>query len=882
MVFDESTNTLWAIGDGDNSTYKDTYLLKVNLNTLDKVKVKIENAKNIDWEAIQLNSKGHVLIFDVGGNNLKRKQVVTYVIDPQSIDYSTKTVTPKRVVETAMLASTFDDEGEEVKLLPERDIEAAIYYKHNVFLIEKNWSFYQPRLSKIDLLATSVKDETPHGYLGSKDYLVMGLTDADADDNNAFFLSYNGLFSCPIQSILSNEPSYAKPHCFDSMERLASFNGLGVLPQTESVSVIGKDNILIGAESGHIFQFYNNRFIDKLILGDAEIGKTPPKKNKDKAILLAKFEKDIKRLIGSLLIRIEVGNKEANQVFLKSASEARKLVQTLSKSTKEQKAIQQTFEDLINNYRQTLFATPLDSSEGVTPIMEDVLFGYHVIAAKYKFKDSFLNQLSLNGVQQELIGLQEKLDNAIAQGSKQLTTPKTEADFKEFTRLTGVKGKDKILKTVKARKAAMIAMDDYKMYVSQALKAVSANKAKDSVLENYQVAMDYEKVKDSIYEGLFKAIKSTHKNNDIIIESLDANGDIKFIKKTIENDEFGNEIIVFHDLKVPPQDQKTLIDAVKDLIEVSEAFEVPYHPGAAPDASINAIHKHVKEIESLLSNVKTLKVQSKAGKQIKLSDDLLELAKELRFEIREYRNKVQSRIDSMNREVERYKRLGWKIPRHLIVSDIEKTAFQRIEQLSSNVEDFYSSLKRAGALASSVKTKFSYLYLDRNDVQSKTNILQRIYSQSHKFYLDYEKIVVAMHDLYEKLELTIPPIEETPLEKINWVLATSAINEIISISETHHSLVERYGNQKITVGGLSPAQVLKNYLGWLSTFKDNINDKNFEKINKDYKNIYRSFRRTHRYLKMYKTSKIDNQFIFTQEDRILKIMKAKLDPFLER
>lgn len=78
-------NTLWAIEDNGN---KDV-LYQLNKNAQPIKKLKIENAKNEDWEDLTIAKNGTVFIGDFGNNDNERKDLVIYKLPKDQLDKKT-------------------------------------------------------------------------------------------------------------------------------------------------------------------------------------------------------------------------------------------------------------------------------------------------------------------------------------------------------------------------------------------------------------------------------------------------------------------------------------------------------------------------------------------------------------------------------------------------------------------------------------------------------------------------------------------------------------------------------------------------------------------------------------------------------------------------
>ncbi|MBO1254437.1 hypothetical protein J3L16_01915 [Alteromonas sp. 5E99-2] len=122
---------LWAINDGGDGPY----LYRVNeLGNIEK-KIKINNAKNWDWEDLTQDTFGHFFVGDFGNNGKDRKWMTIYKIE-NPIDIKSNETSAEIIkftypeIVTKEQANVFKD--------AHYDIEAFIYFKRNLYLFTKN------------------------------------------------------------------------------------------------------------------------------------------------------------------------------------------------------------------------------------------------------------------------------------------------------------------------------------------------------------------------------------------------------------------------------------------------------------------------------------------------------------------------------------------------------------------------------------------------------------------------------------------------------------------------------------------------------------------------------------------------------------------------
>ncbi len=122
---------LWAINDGGDEP---------NLYQLDKNgkitrSIRIENAKNWDWEDMTQDFFGHFFVGDFGNNSKDRQWMTIYKIE-NPIDIKTDTTKAEIIKFTHPDFRSEQDEG--VFKDAHYDIEAFIYYKRKLYLFTKN------------------------------------------------------------------------------------------------------------------------------------------------------------------------------------------------------------------------------------------------------------------------------------------------------------------------------------------------------------------------------------------------------------------------------------------------------------------------------------------------------------------------------------------------------------------------------------------------------------------------------------------------------------------------------------------------------------------------------------------------------------------------
>ena len=94
--------------------------------------IRIENAKNKDWEDMAMDNKGNIYIGDIGNNNNRRKSLVIYKIDnPEEGDGELKA---KKIKYNYPEQKDFPPKKKNLKY----DAEAMFYREGHLYIITKN------------------------------------------------------------------------------------------------------------------------------------------------------------------------------------------------------------------------------------------------------------------------------------------------------------------------------------------------------------------------------------------------------------------------------------------------------------------------------------------------------------------------------------------------------------------------------------------------------------------------------------------------------------------------------------------------------------------------------------------------------------------------
>lgn len=178
-------STFIAHNDGGDKPF--LYLLNVKGEIIRKVK--ITNAKNVDWEDIAIDEK-NIYIADVGNNANERKNLVIYKV-------SIKKVLAKKEVEAKKIKIKY---AEQKEFPPKKanlrfDVEAITVYKDTIFLITKS------RVNPTDGRAWVYKVSTSAGeyklkkkaeiFIGRGGFWKDAVTAVDVHGDDFYITTYN-------------------------------------------------------------------------------------------------------------------------------------------------------------------------------------------------------------------------------------------------------------------------------------------------------------------------------------------------------------------------------------------------------------------------------------------------------------------------------------------------------------------------------------------------------------------------------------------------------------------------------------------------------------------------------------------------------------------
>ncbi len=215
FAYDKKNNELWVEGDSGTGPY----IAKVDVNTAQGLRLKVQGVSNIDWESIELDGQGQLWVLDVGDNNKKRKNVRLYKINPKNIQGNLVT------------AEKFELTYAEGPM----DCEGGLIKDDVLYLFEKVY-FLEPRVYTVNLKERPLKAKL-EGRLPKSNLI----TDASlSPEGRLFFLSYTGITE------VEHWPDIKKA----KIKTVTSAQH----GQTEAIVALSPTRFWVGREDGKIFE----------------------------------------------------------------------------------------------------------------------------------------------------------------------------------------------------------------------------------------------------------------------------------------------------------------------------------------------------------------------------------------------------------------------------------------------------------------------------------------------------------------------------------------------------------------------------------------------------------------------------------------------------
>ena len=229
-------NLFWTFNDsgGKNTLYA------FNKKGQIKKEIKIENAKNVDWEDIA-QDKGHIYIGDFGNNNGVRKNLKIYIINK-------KDLTKKNYGKVNSSEIKFEYANQETfhytALATKFDCEAMIEFNDSLYLFSKDWSDRTTTVYKMPKKKGKYKVQPLVSF--KVNGLVTG-ADISPDKKKIALIAYKNYN--PYAWLFTNFPDdnfFEGEKTFIQLEEIYD-------AQTEGICFIGNDSIAISCESTNAF-----------------------------------------------------------------------------------------------------------------------------------------------------------------------------------------------------------------------------------------------------------------------------------------------------------------------------------------------------------------------------------------------------------------------------------------------------------------------------------------------------------------------------------------------------------------------------------------------------------------------------------------------------
>ncbi len=224
----------WSLNDSGHAP--ELFALDAEGNSL--AVLKVEGVKNVDWEALSVDSEGGLWIGDFGNNLNKRKNLMIYRVDEPG-EVLLTSLKPTRT-----LRFVFSDQKE---FPPEKlnfDCEAMFVWDQKIYLLTKNRADRDAKFYRIENLES---DELQEAVLIDRFHKMGQVTDAalSADGQRLAVLTFSGIwiFDRPEGSDLFLQGA----GCHFKFKNWA-------LEQVEGIAWIDEKTLLICNEQKDIFR----------------------------------------------------------------------------------------------------------------------------------------------------------------------------------------------------------------------------------------------------------------------------------------------------------------------------------------------------------------------------------------------------------------------------------------------------------------------------------------------------------------------------------------------------------------------------------------------------------------------------------------------------
>ncbi|MGJ8660739.1 MAG: hypothetical protein ACSHXL_01750 [Bacteroidota bacterium] len=198
------------VGHNDGGNSAKIYFLNLEGQILKEVKV--DNAKNVDWEDITYDGNDNLYIADIGNNTNKRKDLCIYKVSLKEALTHEK-VDAKVINFSYPNQTSFPPADEDLHF----DAEALCYYKDSLYIFTKCRTEPWDGNSYVYSLATDQANQKANFlntfYVGKSGWWQDAITGADIQGNYCYLTTYNRLMVYRIEDgkLFFDHRIYMKP-----------------------------------------------------------------------------------------------------------------------------------------------------------------------------------------------------------------------------------------------------------------------------------------------------------------------------------------------------------------------------------------------------------------------------------------------------------------------------------------------------------------------------------------------------------------------------------------------------------------------------------------------------------------------------------------------
>lgn len=203
--------------------------------------VRVEGAKNVDWEALVVDREGRLIIADIGNNLSRRRDLCLYVVSAEP-DPRRETVTAR----ARRVPFRYVDQDKFPDPKKNHDAEAVFCHGGAFYVLTKHWTDTETALHRVDLSAPE-NEPRPTTLVATFDARGM-VTDAavSPDGRRLAILTYTGLWVFALPEAPGAHPLSGRALFRPLAMPLSSW-------QIEAVTFTDNDNLLLACEEGDLF-----------------------------------------------------------------------------------------------------------------------------------------------------------------------------------------------------------------------------------------------------------------------------------------------------------------------------------------------------------------------------------------------------------------------------------------------------------------------------------------------------------------------------------------------------------------------------------------------------------------------------------------------------